>query len=592
MHNYITDLLIFLLAAVIAVPIFKKFKIGAILAYLFAGIVIGPQALELIEDPKVILNFSELGIVLLLFLIGLELNPFRLWRMRREVFGLGALQVALTGLIFSFIAYLLGLDKTVCFVIGFGMAFSSTAFGIQILQENRQLKTQHGQASFAILLFQDLAVVPLIAIIPILGGSNSGEVNLINFAKPLFVIVTVILLGRFVLRWWFRLVAETREQEVFTATSLLIVISTAVAMEHAGLTMGMGAFIAGMMLANSEYRHELESNLRPFRGLLMGLFFIAVGMSLDLQELAKSPGTVFAIVFGFMLIKALIIYFLSVWFKYSHEVSKNISFVLPQGGEFAFVLFTAATNAKIIPSELNTLLSGSVTISMALTPILFLLNQKYLRTFSEIVEKPPEDIKSDGSKVIIAGYGRFGQIVSRFLKSMDVNATILEHNAAQVDTARNFGAKIFYRNAARADIVESAGGKDAEYFILAIDDLETSVATAKMVRTHFPHLKIIARARNRQHVLELMDLGITRIHRETFLTSLEVAKDVMLDLGEKREHINKHLAKFRERDEEIIRKQYELRNDEKQMIIFTNNANLELETILREDRVNLIKDLQ
>lgn len=583
MHHQLVELLVLLFSAIVLVPLFKKFNLGAILAYLFAGLVIGPNLLGLIEDPQSILRFSELGVVFLLFLIGLELKPTLLWNMRKKVFGLGLTQMLITGAAFTGIGSYLGYSWQVSFIAGFGLALSSTAFCLQILEEKRQLKTLHGQSSFSILLFQDLAVVPLITIIPVLAGTSTST-NWINIAKATGIVVAFILFGLYFVRHLFSYILKSRVQEVFTALSLFIVVGSALLMEEAGLSMGTGAFLAGVLLANSEYRHELEINLQPFKGLLLGLFFIAVGMSLDLRVLVSQPDRVFLLVLTFVALKVLILFCLARLFKLPYESSRNVAFTLPQGGEFAFVIFSLAVANQLLTPEQAAILNAAVTISMALTPLLFSLNQRYLRTFQEVSEKPFDTEQVHDTTVIIAGFGRFGQIVSRFLQSQKISFTILEHSAAQVDIARKFGRKIFYGDASRADIVASAGGKSAKIFVLAIDDIETSVKTAKMIRDKFPHLEIIARARNRQHAIDLLALGIENIHRETYLTSLEVAKEVLLSLGGIRSQINKKLALFRTHDEEILRKQFELRNNEPEMLSMTHKYNAELDKILQADQ--------
>lgn len=589
MHSLLIDFLIFTAASFIFVPVFRYFKMGAILAYLFAGLVIGPHVLGFIKDPGIILSFSELGVVFLLFIIGLELAPQKLWELRKAIFGLGLFQVVLTGLLFFFIGKLLGLSNALSFVAGFGLSLSSTAFSIQMLEENRQLNTHHGQGAFAVLMFQDLAVIPLLALTTILSESNTTITpTLLDVVKATTIFAALIFIGRVIIRPLFRFIAESRTQEVFTAVSLFIVIGSALLIETAGLTMGMGAFFAGVLLANSEYRHELETNLQPFKGLLLGLFFMAVGMSLNIAILLKNPHWVILITLGFMTLKSAIIYFLSRGFKYPSETAKNMAAILPQGGEFAFVLFSLATQKQIMSYEESSILNASVTISMALTPLAFALNQKWFRKSSEITERPYDVKVIPETEVIIAGYGRFGQIVSRFLSAEEIKHTILEHSAAQVETARKFGNKVFYGDASRADILEAAGAKKAKIFVLAIDDPEKSLATAKLLKEHFPNLTIIARARNRRHAIDLMELGIDLIHRETYLTSLEVAKEVLLLKGEKREIINKRLAKFRTHDEEILKKQFELRHDEHQFVSFTAQANKELEEILIADKKNTL----
>ena len=584
MHSVLQELLIFTAAAVIVVPLFRWLGLGAILAYLFAGIVIGPSLAGFIKDPKVILHFSELGVVFLLFLIGLELAPARLWKMRYFIFGMGSLQVVVTGAVFTFIGTLLGLPLATAYVAGFGLALSSTAFTIQILEENRQLNTAYGQGVFAVLMFQDLAVVPLLASLALFADAEGPGLSTFAFAKIVAIIAVLIFAGRYVIRHVLRLVADSHAPELTTAVSLLIVLGTAFLMESVGLSMGLGAFLAGVLLANSEYRHELETNLLPFKGLLLGLFFIAVGMSLDLGELVAKPHLVVLLTLGFMLIKALIIFGLGRLFKYPSVSARNMAITLPQGGEFAFVLFSSALGHGLLESDWSSLLTASVTISMALTPFLFSFNQRLLRKSTAGPQKPYDQIESEDPEVIIAGYGRFGQIVSRFLKSEGVRFTILEHSAAQVETAREYGNKIYYGDASRLEILEAAGAKTAKILVLAIDDPEKSLATAKMVKEHFPNLKIIARVRNRQHALDMLSLKVENIHRETLLTSLEVAKEVMLAKGTPREKINPRLAMFRHHDEEIMRKQLEFRHDEKQFVSFTTKANEELNQILKADR--------
>ncbi|MFK8139467.1 MAG: monovalent cation:proton antiporter-2 (CPA2) family protein [Bdellovibrionales bacterium] len=585
MHDQFVQVLYLLLAAVIFVPLFRIFKLGAILAYLFAGVLVGPELLKLVKDPETILHFSELGVVFLLFLIGLELQPSRLWKMKREVFGLGTSQVMLTGCAFTGLISLFGFSWEKSFVAGFGLALSSTAFCIQILEEKNQFKTLHGQGTFSVLLFQDLAVVPLITLVPLLAGVT-GNASWTGALKALAIIVGFLVFGIYFIRYFLRWIAQTRVQEVFTALSLLVVLGSAILMDEAGLSMGTGAFLAGLLLANSEYRHEIESNLQPFKGLLLGLFFMAVGMSLKFEPIVNHADTVIAIIIAFMSIKILLVYSIARVFGYPYESARNMAFTLPQGGEFAFVLFAAATANQLFSVDEAATLNAAVTISMAVTPLLFSLNQRFLRTYSELTERPFDSVAQDDVEVIVAGYGRFGQIVSRFLKSQSVAYTILEHSAAQVDVARKFGTKIFYGDASREDIVELAGAQNAKIFVLAIDDVEDSLKTAKMVKDKFPHLEIIARVRNRQHAIDLLAIGVTNIHRETYLTSLEVAKEVLLFRGGVRDSINKKLAVFRSRDEEILREQYNHRDDEKEMISVTNQANAELNQILAADVEN------
>lgn len=585
MHNFLFELTILTAASVIFVPIFKWLKMGPILAYLFAGVLIGPYLFSFISNPESILSFSELGVIFLLFILGLELAPKTLWKLRGHIFGLGFLQVLVTGALLTLLGYRLGLSLPAAYITGFGLAMSGTALAIQILEDNRQLKTTHGQGSFAILMFQDLAIVPLMLSLSLFNEDISrSALSWFPFIKGVLVIVFLVLIGPRVVRWGLCFIADTRLQEVFIATSLLIVIGTGLLFESIGLSMGMGAFVAGILLAESEYKHELETSLKPFKSLLIGLFFIAVGMSLNLDIVMSKPHIVLMLTFTLISIKALVVYVLARLFKFPNESARNMGATLLQGGGFGFVLFNLALSQNLMDVNTVSILNATIILSMVLTPFLFNINQKLLKTYSELSEKPFDNIESDGAEVIIAGWGRFGQVVCRFLNSQDVKFTILEHSASQVEVARKFKRKVYYGDASRLDILEAAGTKDAKYFVIAIDDVEKSIETASAVKKNFPNIKIIARARDRQHVIELKNLGITDIYRETLLTSLEVAKDIMLDRGANKDNIAIKLAQFIKKDSEILDKQFELQKNEVEYLNFTNEANKELETILRLDQ--------
>lgn len=583
MHSALIQLLTLAMAAVVFVPLFRRIGLGAILAYLVAGIIIGPDVFAFITDAQDILHFAELGVVFLLFVIGLELAPATLWSMRHAIFGLGTLQVVLSGLVLMGIGLLCGFPLALSYIAGFGLALSSTAFTMQLLDDNNQRDTTYGRDTFAILMFQDIAVVAILASLSLFNENSSG-IQITTVIKAVCLIVFLILVGHYVIRHVLRLVADSNTPEVFTAMSLLIVVGTALLMESVGLSMGMGAFFAGVLLANSEYRHELEIDLAPFKNLLLGLFFTAVGMSLDMEVLALNPITVLVLTSTFMLAKGLVVFVAARLFRRPLEASRNIAFNLALGGEFAFVLFSSAASQKLISADNASLLNAAVTISMALTPLLFIFNQKFLRRFSELSERPYDEIAPANVEVIVAGFGRFGQIVTRFLNAEDVIYTILDHNAAQVETARQFGNKVYYGDASRHDILEAAGAKKAKYLVLAIDDVEASIETARVVRSHYPNLEIIARVRNRAHALELMEMGITSVHRETYMTSLEVAKEVMLKRGKPADAVERAIARFRLHDERILKKQMEFHRDEDQLISFTSKATKELERILTEDR--------
>ncbi len=584
MNSLLIQLLIFSSAAIIFVPLFTRLGLGSILAYLFSGVLVGPMVLGWIKDPVTILHFSELGVVFLLFIIGLELAPSKLWKLKNSIFGFGLLQVLITGLVFMQIGILGGLEKSAAFVAGFGLALSSTAFAVQLLESNRQLNTKHGQGAFAVLMFQDIAVVPILVTLSILSGAEQGAFTLLGFGKVIGAIAGIILLGQYVIRHVFRLIADTKIQEVFLAMSLIVVLGTAFLFESIGLSMGMGAFMAGVLLATSEYRHELVANLIPFKGLLLGLFFIAVGMSLDMHVIIAKPGVVIAVTLGFMVLKGLIVFVLARLFRFGREAAKNIGVSISQGGEFAFVLFSVALAKNLLSHEAASILNAAVTMSMILTPLVFSVNQRYFRKSSEISERPYDVIDNHEAEVVIAGFGRFGQIVARFLKSEDISYTILEHDAAQVETARRFGNKVYYGDASRTDILESAGIGKARFFVLAVDDVEKSIEIAQKVKKHFPLTEIIARARNRQHAVSLMEIGVQSIHREIYLTSLEVAQEILVKKGGNPEHIKRRIEIFRFHDEKILKEQFEHRNDEKKFVAYTTQANAELEQILRADR--------
>ncbi len=586
MNTVLIQLLIFSAAAIIFVPLFTRFGLGPILAYLFSGILVGPMVLGWIKDPGAILHFSELGVVFLLFIIGLELAPARLWKLRHSIFGFGLVQVLVTGFILMQIGCVLGLDQSAAFVAGFGLALSSTAFAVPLLESHRQLNTKHGQGAFAVLMFQDIAVVPILVLVSILSGQGDHSFTLMGCAKVVGAVIGIIVLGQYVMRHVFRLIAETKIQEVFIATALIVVIGAAVVFEAIGLSMGMGAFMAGVLLANSEYRHELVASLIPFKGLLLGLFFIAVGMSLDLHVIIAKPALVLAVTLGFMILKGLVVFVLGRAFRFDNDAAKNIAVTIAQGGEFAFVLFSVALSKNLLAHDEVSILNAAVTISMMATPLIFAINQRYFRKTSEISERPYDVIDEKSPEVIIAGFGRFGQIVARFLKAEGISFTILDNDAAQVETARKFGNKVYYGDASRMDILESAGLGKAKFFVLAVDDVDKSVEIAQKVKKHFSTTEIIARVRNRQHAILLMELGIESIHREIYLTSIEVAREILIKKGVNPDHVKRRIELFRFHDEKILKEQFERRHDEGKFISYTTQANAQLEEILRADRSN------
>ncbi|MGE5240357.1 MAG: monovalent cation:proton antiporter-2 (CPA2) family protein, partial [Bacteroidota bacterium] len=569
--SLLRETVVFLLAAVIAVPLFKRLGFGAVLGYLTAGVLIGPRAFGFVRDVGTILHFSELGVVLLLFIIGLELQPSRLWALRKPVFGLGGAQVAVTGCVFALAGVFFGLSVTAAIVVGVVLSFSSTAFALQLLAERKQLTTHYGRAAFAILLFQDLAAIPLLAVIPLFGHGAAAGIDqawdLPGIAKAVAIVLAVSLGGHWLLRPYLRLAASANSHEVFIAATLLVVVGTALLMQEAGLSMALGAFLAGVLLADSEYRHELEADIDPFKGLLLGLFFIAVGMSVDLRLVAQQPLVIAGLVLGLMAVKSILLYGLGRLAGQRHGAAVNLALYISQGGEFAFVLFGVAAGARLLDPALADRLIVVVSISMAVTPLLVAFNERFLR-IGQSTEAPTEfdRIEPREHRVIIAGFGRFGQMIARTLRMKKIPFTALEASFEQVDFVRRFGNKIYFGDASRLDLLRAARADLAEIFVLAIDDVEASVKTAEMVKKHYPHLKIYARARNRVHAYRLMDIGVDKLIRETFLSSLELARDVLIGLGHSPAEASEAVHRFREHDEDLLQRQHKIHHDEAQLI--------------------------
>lgn len=578
---------VFLGAAVIAVPLFKRIGLGAVLGYLVAGALIGPWGLQILTDVENILHFSELGVVLLLFLIGLELQPSRLWVLRRAVFGLGGAQVAVTAAPIALIGVALGLRADTAAIAGVGLSLSSTAFVLQILTEKGQIQAQHGRSAFAILLFQDLAVIPLLAVLPLLGPGGGAPVEgsaLASSLKAVAVVLGVIAGGRYLVRPVFRAIAAAHAHEIFTAAALLVVLGTALLMVEVGLSMSLGAFMAGVLLADSEYRHEIEADIEPFKGLLMGLFFIAVGMSANIGLLIERPLLVLGLVLGMMALKAAVLFVLGRASGHAGGSARDLALALPQGGEFAFVLFGLAAGQGLMDRFLSDLLVVVVTLSMALTPLVITLGDLLIKRWQRTGPAREFDAIEDGDpKVIIAGYGRFGQIVSRVLRTRKIPFTALDASATQVDFVRKYGNKIYYGDASRLDLLRAARADKAKIFVLAIDDVASSVKTAEVVKRHFPELRIYARARNRQHAYQLMDIGVEVLERETFLSSLEVAARVLEGLGMREPDARATIARFRAHDERVLLRGHAVHHDEAKLIQAARQAAQELEGLFETD---------
>jgi monovalent cation:proton antiporter-2 (CPA2) family protein len=577
---------ILLTAAVVAVSLFRLMKLSSILGFLAAGLIIGPWGLRLITDVASILNAAEFGVVLLLFIIGLELQPTRLWVMRRTVFGLGSLQVLSCSVILGAAAWWWGLPAMAAAVVGFGLSLSSTPLVLQMLAERAQLKTQHGRAAFSILLFQDLAVLPMLAVLPLLSPMQTTALASPwgALAKLVAVIATVTVGGRLLLRPALRIVARIRVTEVFTAAALLVVIATALLVNQVGLSMALGAFLAGVVLADSEFRHELEADIEPFKGLLLGLFFIAVGMSANLGLLSAQPLQVVAATFGFLALKILVVAAVGRFTRHARLASWRMGFTLPAGGEFAFVLFALAARQRILDADTADFLVLVVTLSMMIGPLLTALHDRVRQALMSAEPGAPFDVIDErDNRVIIAGFGRVGQIVSRVLRARRIKFTALDSSQTHVDFVRRFGNRIYYGDASRLDLLRAAGAESAQIFVLAIDDVDASVRTAELVRTHFPELKILARARNRQHAFALMDHGVSYIIRETYGSSLELAEAVLTSLGDAPAAARAAVRKFRQHDEKTLGEQYAIKEDEAKFMAAARESAQQLEKLFETD---------
>ncbi|MGD2081747.1 MAG: glutathione-regulated potassium-efflux system protein KefC [Chromatiales bacterium] len=551
---------VYLLAAVVAVPLFKRLGLGSVLGYLVAGVVIGPWGVGLIVNVEDILHFAELGVVLLLFLVGLELDPKRLWTMRRPILGLGGLQVAVTGAVLALVGMGLGLPWRHALIAGMGLALSSTALVLQILRERNLLPTPAGNAGFSILLFQDIAVVPMLALMPLLaaGPATVGESgDWSAFAKLLGAVLLTVVGGRYLLRPVFRLVAGTRLPEIFTAFSLLLVIGIALMMDAVGMSMALGSFLAGVLLADSEYRHALESDIEPFKGLLLGLFFIAVGMTVDVGLLLERPLLVAALVAGLVGIKLALLWGLAGLFEPGGEQRPLFAVLLSQGGEFAFVLFNAAGSQGAMPEDLRALLIGVVALSMMTTPLLLLVHDRL--TAPGIRRGPAREmdtIESRDNPVVIAGFGRFGQIVGRLLHANGIGTTILDHDPDQIELIRKFGFKVFYGDAARLDLLRAAGAERAQILVVAVDDRRQARRIVSLAREHFPNLRVLTRAWDLIHAFELRNLGVDDVQRETLESALRLAERALRRLGLTAWQSKQAANQFRAHDEQLFEELY------------------------------------
>ena len=555
-----TEAIVFLAGAVIAAPIFKRIGLGTVLGYLAAGIVIGPIA-AYVTDGEAVLHFAELGIVFLLFLIGLELQPSRLWRMRTEIFGLGAAQVVLCGLGIGLAAWLFGgaldIGLNGAIIVGLGLALSSTAFAMQLLEERRETGTPYGRRAFSILLFQDLAIVPLLLLVPLLAAGGDMGIDWGSIGIAVGAVVALVLAGLYLLNPLFAVIARTGAREVMIAAALLVVLGAAALMQFAGLSMAMGAFIAGVLLSESSYRHELEADIEPFRGLLLGLFFMAVGLSLSLQTLATHWPLILAGVPLLLAIKAAVLYGLARLFGSTHPDALRIAALLPQGGEFGFVLFSAAATEGLLSQEATSCLVAMVTLSMALTPLTVGLGARLAERHADGGQRdePDESFEDAGSEVLMIGFSRLGQIAYQTLLSGGQDVTIIDSDPEMIDSAARFGSRIYYGDGTRKDVLEAAGIHDAKLVAVTTRDPETTMAVVNLIRSEYPDKPLYVRSYDRNTSLELLSRGVEYELRETLHSALRFGRDILIALGMGERQAEAVRQEVEDRDMERLRRQ-------------------------------------
>lgn len=580
-----TSAIIYLAAAVIAVPIAKRAGLGSVLGYLIAGIAIGPWGLGLIQEGEHILHFAEFGVVMLLFLIGLELNPKRLWAMRRPIIGMGGLQVIGTLGVITALGLAFGLPWRTALLAGMGLALSSTAIALQTIQEKHWMKTEAGASGFAVLLFQDIAVIPMLAVLPLLSlGGEEVRGDWTDIAKVVGAVLAIVVGGRYLIRPLFRFIAKSQLREIFTATSLLLVIGIAGLMHEAGISMALGAFLAGVLLAESEYRHELEVDIEPFKGLLMGLFFIAVGMTVDFGLLMSQPLLIVGLALAIVALKFVLLFGLARGFGMIPAEKPLFAVLLSQCGEFGFVLFNTAATEQVISGDTRDLLNVVVTLSMLTTPFLLIAVAQWERRFRQQARRRPEDsIDKTENPVIIAGYGRFGQVIGRLMMANRIPATIIDHDPDHVDLLRRFGFKLFYGDATRLDLLHTAGAENAKVLVAAMDEEEAVLKLVDLARQHFPHLQIIARAAGRTQAYALIDRGVTLYERETFWSALRLGEETLKQLGFGAYEAHKAALRFRQHDQRVLEEMQAIRQDEQKLITKARKARDDLEKLFDEE---------
>lgn len=602
MESFLLQLFIFLAAAAIAVPLAKKCGLGSVLGYLIAGIVIGPFGMSLIKNVEDVMHFTEFGVVMMLFLVGLELKPTMLWKMRTPILGMGGMQVVASAAVICAVA-LIYLPWQQALAVGLILALSSTAIVLQTLNEKGLMNTSSGKSIFSVLLFQDFAVIPMLALLPLLatgngghhGDDHHGESPLLDISGLpgylqaiiiLLAILFILVLGKFASRPIFRTIAKTRVREIFVAAALALVVGISLLMMTVGLSPALGAFLAGVVLADSEYRHELESDLEPFKGLLLGIFFISIGAGLNFTLIGDQFATIAGITAALIAIKWCILYGTGLVFKMEKKNRSFFAIALAQGGEFAFVLFSFAKTNGVLPDGTIDPLISAVAISMFLAPLLFMFYDKVLANKkTEGSDTAPDSVDAHGHKVILAGFGKLGTDLGRFLISAGIKPVILDHDANNVDTLRRFGFEVYYGDVTRLDLLESAGAEEAELLIITIKDADKARHLVELVNKHYPHLKIIANADERTSAYNLMDLGVKTIRRESFGTAMNLGQDALIELGFEPYEAHRMKSIFLKHDTATMPKLHQIhREEEETYISMYQKHNAELEDLLAIDK--------
>jgi monovalent cation:H+ antiporter-2, CPA2 family len=596
--SFFYQAIIYLAAAVFAVPIAKRLGLGSVLGYLLAGILIGPAVLGLGQETESLMHFAEFGVVMMLFVIGLELEPAILWRMRKAIVGLGGMQVAVSTILIGGIALFFGFEINQSIALGLILALSSTALVLQMMNEKGLSKTSSGKSAFAVLLFQDIVVIPIIALLPLLAvvkrdvhHGHSAFAGLPAWAEILITVGSIVLVvagGRYLVPPLFRIIARTQMKELFTAAALLLVISISVLMTIVGLSPALGTFIAGVILASSEYKHELEHHIFPFKKLLLGLFFIAVGASINFALIWENPLAMIGFVLGLMLLKGVILFALGKSFKLNTDHNLIFSFCLSQAGEFGFVLFSFASNLQIFEPATIQFMLAAIAISMALTPLLMLVNEKLILPNTGTLPVASEESESEAidskNPVIIAGFGTFGNTIGRYLKANGIEATYLDNDSDQVDLLRRKGFKVYYGDASEVDMLKSAGALDARLLVIAIDHPEKTLEMVQTVKKHFPHLKLMVRVRNRHYAYEVINEGVENVYRENIDTSLRMGEDVLQFLGFEESKVKRASKIFYDLDEQNLRELSKHYKDKHLYVNMTRAKIKEIEDALKMDK--------